>query len=406
MKWVRRTLVVVFSVILLLCIFIVSLSSAGIITLTHPDKVESWLSQSNFYDTLPQTISEQAKSALDNNLSAGDTVSSNAVNKAVESSFPEAFLKSSTQSFITSNYAWLQGKTAEPVFNINLSMEKDQFASDVIQQSVTAHLLNLQTCSAAQTAQLENANPLLLSCRPAGISSAAISQQLVQQFEKSSDFLANPIISASTLPTKAISQNEPYYVKLEKLPKAYRLAQKVPWIVSIIALLSIVVILFAAQTKRIGIRWVSIVLILSGFLMLIARFLTNRVLNKAQNEAFANVSGPVRSSLTDFIHLLERQLEKIELWFVIGSVALGLLFLIILLATKKKQGHPAPKLGSSKIREQPQSVNRPKKAQIKPQNIPFSAQRSNTRVSPATDLRKPPEALKQRKNPRPPRLIQ
>jgi hypothetical protein len=337
MKWARRIFVFLFSIVLLASLVSIALATSAQVGLAHPSKIEGWLDQSNLYSSLSTTIANKAQNSIENNVSGGVSISKTLVQQAAQSAFPQSLLKQSVQTFINSNYEWLEGKSTTPNFTIDLSGAKQAFATQVAEASVVAHLTGLPTCTAAQTLQLENANPLLLSCLPAGISPQLEASQVSQQVVNDSSFLSKPVITASTVSTKGLNGGEPYYKKLSALPKSYQLAKKLPWILGIISILSILIIVFCSRSKRIGIRFIGIILLISGLLLVADKFLTDFAFNKLKDRAFNSVgSSQIQQSLTSFVHFIEKELVKIDLWFGLGYVALAVVLIGILILTRHR----------------------------------------------------------------------
>jgi len=400
MNWVRRIFVYLLSIILLVSLFGIALATSIQVGFTHPSKIESWLDQSNLYTNLVSTITDQAQSAVENNVSGGASISKTVVKQAAQSAFPQSLMKQDVQTFLNSNYAWLKGKTATPNFSIDLSGAKQQFATTIANSSVVAHLTGLPACTAAQTLELKSANPLLLSCLPIGVTAQAAAAQVSQQVASNSGFLGNPVITASTIGTKGQSSNKPYYEKLSKLPKAYQALQDLPWILSVIAILSIVGIVFCSRSKRIGLRRVGITFLISGILLIADKLLTDAAFNKLKDQAFNSINNSqIQQTLTTFAHYVEAELVKIDLWFGIAYVILAIILFGALIFTRnrtpKSHGRAKPvatptpttrdTFGTHQPRRQPSSIN-PDANTIGSAHVPQTAQnlkkRSNRRPPP------------------------
>jgi hypothetical protein len=404
MKWLRRVFGYLCSLILLLSLVGIALAISAQVSLTHPNKIENWLSQSNLYTNLSTTITNQAQAAIENNITGGVSISKTVVQQAAQSALPQALLKQYVQEFLNSNYAWLEGKTATPNFRIDLSGAKQEFATKVTDTAVLSHLTNLSTCTPAQTLQLENANPLLLSCLPAGVSPQFETSQVAQQIEDSSAFLSNPVITAKIVSTKGLSEHEPYYKKLSMLPKDYRLALKLPWVLGILIIVSIVGIISCARSKRLGLRRIGIVTLISGVLLVAYKFTTDAIFNKYKGRMFNSVNnGQIQQSLTSFVHYIETELAKINLWFGIVYIVLAAIFLCILILPRN-HGHTTRSIGGTKetLQDNISATDRPKRQPSFDTITPNVATVNSRRVPKAThqNLKKHPPS------PKPPRLIQ
>jgi len=400
MKWVRQAFVYLLSLILLGSLMGMALATSAQVSLTHPNKTEQWLSQSNLYPNLATIITNQAQTAIENNVTGGGSISKTVVQQAAQSAFPQSLLRQSVQTFLNSNYAWLEGKTKTPDFKIDLSGVKQEFASEVANTSVLAHLTGLPTCTVEQTSQLESANPLLLSCLPLGISAQSATFQVSQQLANNSAFLGNPVITASTVSTKGLSGGEPYYKKLSALPKYYQFAEKLPWILGIINILCIIGIIVCSRTKRLGLRRVAVLLLVSGALLVADKFATDALFNNLRNRIFSSVNnGQVQQSLTSFAHYVEAELVKVDLWFGIIYIALALLLLAGLILTRNRK----PK-SSKQAKVKPQADNAFATSQPQEQPSLNTIKSRTAAIGPTQAAR--PNLKKRPPSRRPPRLIQ
>lgn len=396
MQWVRRAFVYLFSIALLVSLLGIALSTSFKVGLTHPSKIEAWLDQSQLYSNLVTTITNQAQTSIQNDVPGGGAISSTLVHQAAQSAFPQSLLKQSAQTFLNSNYAWLEGKTATPNFKIDLSGAKQQFATEVAESSVLAHLKSLPACTPAQTLQLQSANPLLLSCSPVGISAQVAAAQFSQQVVNSGGFLNTPVITATTISTKELNETKPYYDKLSKLPQTYQLVQKLPWILSIVSVLSIIGVVFCARSKRSGLWRVGIVLFISGALLVADKLATDTIFNRLKDRAFKDVSNSqLQQSLTSFAHYVEAELVKVDFWFGVAYLAVAVILFALLITTRHRR-HSTKSAntgtGSASVQSKIQSTADNMNSAGRPQQQP--------------DLDISNFKTKTKKPPRPPRLVQ
>jgi hypothetical protein len=325
MLWVRKLLVSLFSTVTLLTLIggvvAVSLNAA----FAAPTKTEQWLDQSQLYDhLLTSEISQITQIGSDSTSQAGGINSNDpAVRQAIKSAFSKQLVEQYVHTFLAGNYAWLQGKTTTPVFKIDLSVAK-QSLSTQIGQAVRAHLTQVPLCTAAQLEQIDNINLLTVACRPLGVDPRVEAAQVQQQIE-SGGALSDSIITADNLNTRKAGSvtGKPYYQRFSELPRAYQLAQKLPLILGVLALLSAVIIIFAAASKRLGWRHLAKILVTAGVLLSIAKLVFDVGFNKLQGKLFDTSStGELQRSLTDFAHRAIDYVTHIELYG-------GLLYLLL-----------------------------------------------------------------------------
>jgi hypothetical protein len=303
-------------------------------------------------------------------------------------------LKQYTNTILNSNYAWLEGKTATPQFTLDLKPVKRQLAQQV-GQTVESRLNDLTQCSDAQLTQLQatlSTDPLSIPCLLPTVDPQTAAAQATEQINGSSDFLNNPVITANALNPNGDNQGKPYYQKLSKAPALYKWGQRLPWICGALVLLSTLGIIFIAPLRRRGVRRVGIVVLEAGIILIIVKFVSDTVFNRLEKRIFNNSDiGQIQQSLTDFLHRIETQLVKVDLWFGLAFLATGVVVLGILWFTRDKSG---------------KSGKRPKPDKTKGGGHDlFSEPPDSGERPPLPVLKQPPRPTPQR-GPKPPRLVQ
>lgn len=337
MIWLRKGFVLFLSLILLLSLLGVALSTSTSNTLGKPKKIETYLSQSKLYDHFIDYTADQAKKSNgDNDQSGSVSLSDSAVQQAAQQAFPSSLIQQSVNTFIDSNYAWLEGKTATPSFKIDLSSQKETFAQKV-GRYVKNYTAGLPVCTTAQAAAEQGKDPLTATCRPPQLTPEQAGAQVTQRISNTGDFLSNPVITASSVNPKGNNQSKPYYVKLSQLPKAYRLGQKLPYIFGALSLLCAIGIIFISLSRRRGWRRVGFMLLTAGIILIVLKFVADFIVKKAEHRVFNNANvGQLQRSLTDFAHRVESNLVKTDLIFGIAFLVLAAIILGYLAKTRQK----------------------------------------------------------------------
>ncbi|HET7060368.1 MAG TPA: SGNH/GDSL hydrolase family protein [Candidatus Saccharimonadales bacterium] len=385
----RKFGVVVFSLILFISLLALAFSTSSNIAFTNPHKLQGWLNDSNLYGAFVESAIDQAEQTAGTDQSGGISLSDTAVKQAAESSFSSHALNQDVNTFLNSNYAWLNSKASKPNFSIDLTGAKQDFAQKV-GNYVKTYLTGLPACTAAQTAQinLQTADPLTLSCRPAGVDPATVGSQVTGQISTSTEFLSDPVVTAANVnPNGSInSPAQPYYQRFSALPGIYQSATKIPWVAGVLALLSLIAVIFIAPRKRKGLKAIVIVLALSGLVMIATKLVSNQAFNSIKKHAFnASTVGELQKALTVFLRHAENQLVKVDLWFGIGYLLLALALVAALIITRQR-GLRIPKpLQSAVPTEGPAAAPLPKENNTPP-----------TLAKPAPRPRRP----------KPPRLVQ
>ena len=363
MIWLRKFVLLLLSLALLIALVGGAVSTSSNIAFTHPDKLEAWLDQSHFYDHFINNAIDQAQKSAINSSGAGQvSLSDPAVKAAAQTAFSPQLLKQDVNTILNSNYAWLQGKTSSPDFKINLTSVKQSFA-DAAGKAVETHLTGLPACTAAQLQQLaassqnvQSVDPLSLPCLPPGVNPQTEAAQVSQDILNNDNFLSgHTVITASSINPNGSSQSKPYYVKLSRAPTLYRASVALPWVYAVLAVISLLGVIFLAPTKRRGFRRFGVVLFEAGIILVAVKFAADQVLPHVETKVFnaANV-GPLQQSLTNFIHLVESQLTKVDLWFGIAYLVLAVIILVYLLATRNRtpkavKATPTPQSEAPKV---------------------------------------------------------
>lgn len=334
----RKFGVVVFSGVLFLSLLSLAFSTSAHLTLSHPKKVEKWLSQSGLYGSFVDTAIDQADKTAGDDQSGGVSLSDTAVKQAAESAFSSQLIQKNVNTFLDSNYAWLQGKSEKPRFTIDLTKAKTNFA-DKVGRYVTAYLSTLPACTAAQNAQIDfsTVDPLTLQCRPNGVDPQAEGELVAEQMASNGDFLSNTVITPETFSSQGDTDTTPYYKKYASAPATYQLATKIPWIAGALTIFSAGAVLFLTVRKRKGLKIIGILLAAAGLTLVFTKLVSDQIFRVLERQIFNEGSvGALQKSLTGFLHHLEDQLVKMDFWFGVGYLLLALIILIILVSTRQR----------------------------------------------------------------------
>lgn len=373
MNGFRKGLVIVLCPLLFLALVGLAVSTSSNINLKNPQKLEGWLKASKLYDNFIGNASTLAEKSTGGGNSGSVSLSDTAVVQAAQSAFPAAFLEENVNAFIESNYAWLQGKTDKPEFNIDLTKQKNDFAVKV-GQYVAAYSANLPVCTPAQEAQAQAADPLTAVCRPSAITPEQLGAQVTQEI-KDGQFLSNSVITADNVNPDGAAVNQPYYKKLSYLPRAYRLATNLPYILLGLIALFVIGLVLLSSTKRGGFKKTSWTLLVAGVVLVGAKFSSDLAFNQLQQRVFNNASvGQLQHSLTAFARSVESAFTKTEMYFGAAYLVLAAVIFLLLRITKDrpvKELPDVPATSTSKSGGKTVSIETPSpKAAPKPKSRP------------------------------------
>jgi hypothetical protein len=343
MSRVRKGIIYLLSLLLLATLVGTAVATSTNNTLGKPKKVETYLAESKLYDHFITYTADQAKKTNgDNDQSGSVSLSDAAVQSAAQSAFTPKVIQQGVNTFIDSNYAWLEGKTATPEFKIDLSSQKQTFAQRV-GQYVKTYTAGLPVCTTAEAAQQQSTDPLSATCRPSNLTPEAAGAQVTQRLSTTGDFLSNPVVTPKSINPEGNQQSKPYYQKLSHLPQLYRLGIKLPYIFAILSLLSAFGIIFLSLERRKGVRKVGIILLIAGIGLVALKFIADLAFRKVEHRVFNSASvGQLQQSLTDFAHRVESSMVRTDLWFGIGFLLLAAIIFGILAGTRQKDDNSSP----------------------------------------------------------------
>lgn len=407
--FMRKFGVLLLGIILLCSLLGVALSVSSKIAFTNPQKIKTWLNESNLYGSFVTDAIKQAEATAGggSDESGAVSLSDTAVQQIAQSTFSAQLLQKDVNTFVDSNYAWLEGKNDKPNFEIDLSNAKQTFAEKV-GEYVQTYLTSLPVCSSAQLATTtQTADPLTLTCRPANLNAADEAQQVTETIANSTDFLSDPIITASNLNPKGDSQTEPYYQSLAGLPRVYQFGNQLPWIASLIAIASAIGVIFIPVRHRNGLRAVGIVLAIAGLTLIFTKFLSGQILDAAQRQIFNNDNvGELQKALTTFMGHIENQLLKVDFWFGVAYLSLAVIIFLVLFITRQRQ-QKTPKFLRNELGSQP-TKSQPTAATASKPKTPHARSAADLRPPKPTAPVKTPSVPQPKPKTRrkPPKLIQ
>lgn len=400
MVWLRKGLVHFFALVMFLTL-LGSVWSIGINRdFGNPARVKSLLSESKVYDKAVSAVLNNAQRDAETNGTASDvSLQDPAVQAAAKQAFSPQLLEKTANTFIDANYAWLQGKTSTPQFNIDLTSAKQDFANRV-GQYVQTRLAGLPVCTAAQQAALQiPVDSLSVSCRPATLDPKTEGARITSEVN-SSDFLSKPVLTPDTLGRDQSSQNKkPYYLQASKLPQIYRLAQKAPLILGAIALLSALLIIITAPERRRGWRRIGAVFLAAGIVLIASKFIADVAVHRLeQTKSHDGIVSQLQQPRNDVLNKAEAELVQ-------ANLIAGVIFVVLAVAIfgglyQTRESKPRKPIVTREV-PPPQrqgtenDLNRANDIKLAPR-----------RPTGTTDTPTGPPTLKPPNKPKPPRLIQ
>lgn len=319
------------------CKALLQVSLFGWVTLTAvvllvgtPVTIKKTLHNSGLYDQLPSIILDQSGAVTGNDQVPIDNAT---IQSVVKSTFTGAQLQSYSENFIDGMYTWLEGKSPEPTFSIDLSGARTSIAQGVADRAAQ-RMAGLPPCTSIPTGTLD---PFSIQCLPPGIDIAREKQRILNEVLASKDFLPDSKITAANLPKNDAGKT--FVQQNEKAPQYFSLVKQAPWWFVILAILSAGGFLWLAHDKRRGIRTLGRMILATGSFILIPTILFGVLLPTASNSLQAHVVGNAAApALNTAIKSMVDALTRVTLITSGTLVVIGAV--ILLLERFIKTSHP------------------------------------------------------------------
>ena len=223
--------------------------------------VKQSLERAGLYDSVVDTVLNQSDLLGGSNPVPLDD---QAIRALAKQALSEQQLKTYGEEFVDGTYRWLEGKSPEPDFKIDLTAARQTVASGVANKSAE-RLAGLPPCTRIPTGSLD---PFSITCLPPGINIERERQKILDELLANKDFIPQTVITAEQLPKS--SDGRSFAEANEKLPGRFQLIKRLPLILALSAALSAAAIIWLANNKRRGIRSVGrVALGIGGFVLLV-----------------------------------------------------------------------------------------------------------------------------------------
>ncbi len=323
MNIVRRGLLIIIAPLFSLLLFATAFDWGVVKTVGQPSSVKQIVSESGIYESLIPSLLTKVGSV---NTSVGNLSATNpTVSAAANQAFSAKYIQTNAETAIDSVYAWLEGKTAQPTFSLNLSSAKTNFADSLatqFQQKAAA----LPICSTPYTASsfdISNA-----TCLPPGVSAVSVGQSIKNDVSGGKDFIKDTTFSANNF--KSDNSNQSIFQdKLKNLPTQYQRAKKTPVILALLSLVAAVAIFFLSPNRLKGLRRVGMTLLAVGLFMLLFSWglnkaVTTKAVPNIKIKDNAVLTAKIQTLVTDITQRIDKNYWVFGgVYSVLGVAAIG-----------------------------------------------------------------------------------
>lgn len=334
-----RKIAVFIATSLLTFLLFSTVTATTLATIINPGNIKNWLNHSGIYYGAVDAILDSAAGAKQKE--TGDDLeifSSPEMQKAVKVSFPPGFLQGLAEDFIDGNFAWLEGKSDEPNFKIDLTKAKKNLAKNIVGSAVTRYK-SLPVCKTMPSADTD---PLSATCRVPGYDFTADAKKAEKELASDKNIFGNPpILTAGSLTLEGgDGKKQPYYERLSFLPSLYGFLKFAPFIFGILSAGAILVLVFMSSERRRGIRRATVALLVSAGLLLASAWIIKATINSSKlklADAGSSTAAFMQKTALSIGNDIGSQLIKINLYFGIAFALIGGGLLIILVYSNRGQ---------------------------------------------------------------------
>jgi hypothetical protein len=315
MKPLRRPLLMIATWSLRTLLFIGVPLLGILIYFGNADYLESTLKSAHAYDSFVPAVTETLASSSQGD--QGIPFTDPGVRQIISNGLPPQVLEDSSDKVIDSLYGWLEGKTIEPKFTVDLTKNREY-----ISENISLYAFNRLTKQPVCFENPKQINPFTATCLPVNFDlnaeKASFSAAIEQAFPKT-------VFTAADLPKmsggKTIAQAIP------NAPTYYRWFKLSPLVLSVLLIVCCVSIVKLCRTNRLGFRLLGSVSLSTGVALMITPVLyllayprINGALHLQSADTGLNALGTTVAgalSSTFYIFLIKASLIIINLGLVI-----------------------------------------------------------------------------------------
>lgn len=288
------------------------------VLLSSPKYIEQAFKDSRVYNQFVSTVIDNSQQQT-TDPATKKILAQPEIKAAAEKSFSPALLQSSTENVINGLFAWMQGKTAEPQFRVDLTNARVELSTNIA-AFAEKRANSLPACTLQQLRQLNPDIDLLeIPCLPPGVNIHALAQDYSQKFLASGDFLSDPVITNETIAKN--NGGKPLSEQLKGVPTLYSTLNILKWVLLILSVVLTGLLIFGRRNRRAGASHVAWTLLGVGVFMLITLVIYWFLFDRAN--AHRAATDIVQAMWIDGAQSIITQFNKIILWWTAGYLVLG-----------------------------------------------------------------------------------
>lgn len=249
----------VLSYLVIVCLLITANGAVFTTVTSNPSEVKGILADSGAYQNITPVILDMAEGQTG---SQDLPIGNPQVRKIAAETFDGQFAQQSVEDILDGTYSWLEGRTSEPEFKVNIDPARQKF-TDRLTDYAVKRLSRLPVCSYAETQK--GLDVFTSKCAPAGLNRATIKSAIEKNLAQQPGLLAERTINPSDIKNE---QGTSVFKQLEGAPKVFQTAKFLPLLTALIGLAATLWLVLLSETRRKALRHLGISLLIGGLLLL------------------------------------------------------------------------------------------------------------------------------------------
>jgi hypothetical protein len=299
--------------------------------LGSPNHIKGALAESGFYDSALASVVEQttdAEGGGDSQTSSGQA----AVQKAIKDAIPASYIQDQTSGVLDGVYAWMQGKSTDLQFAIDLTPVKTDLVNSLTEQA-RARAQTLPACGPNDTVTADS-DPFSATCLPAGTNPDQVAEK-TRQTVLESEMFKDASITPQSMQKKG---DRPLSEQLAPVKDGYQSLRKALYISGLLVVVFIGGTILLSLPRRTGIRRVSYILLAVGATGIAIALIGSGIARAIIESLAKDSNGELYVKAAEAFQLLVDKLRN--WWIILGclSVAIGIAAIVGVKLWSK--GHP------------------------------------------------------------------
>lgn len=290
-------------------------------TLGSPRYIKDSFEQKNLYESLSNFLTDELQLE-------GNKEQKELIGKILSSSATPENLENTFENAVDSFFAVLNKQVEPGDFSINIASLTGALEENAIKY-IEDYLDSLPTCTSS--AQVSGDDVLSISCVPSGMSTKKLAEQAYKELVSEAKFLSKDSLTLKDLSSfnqqdgKVQNASGPEKT-LQDITNFYQTSRLVGIIAAILALLSMIGVIFLSKPFIKGVRRLGAILVPAGILLAVTAFVTKAL---AQNLPLASGGESLNTAAEAIAQGLITDISVMNLRFGIAEIILGALLFIV-----------------------------------------------------------------------------